>query len=139
MKLDPGTRLPRHNMPFELGLFLGAKRFGSKEQNRKAALILDRRAFRYRASLSDISGFDIEIHKASPQAAIRQVRDWLDSFSRHQASLPGCDFIGGQYRRFLRQLPGAVKKFRLNPDQLTYADLCRTMEAWLREDPERPQ
>src|SRR5580698_2134393 len=23
MKIDPRTRLPRHNMPFELGLFLG--------------------------------------------------------------------------------------------------------------------
>src|SRR5258708_4049881 len=25
MKIDPRTRLPRHNMPFELGLFLGCE------------------------------------------------------------------------------------------------------------------
>jgi len=47
------------NMPFELGLFLGAKRFGAGLQGKKAAIVLDRAPFRYRAALSDISGQDI--------------------------------------------------------------------------------
>jgi hypothetical protein len=40
MNLDRRSRLPRFNMPFELGLFLAAKSFGSGRQRRKVALIL---------------------------------------------------------------------------------------------------
>ena len=36
-ELDPTTQLPRFNMPLELGIFLGAKRFGDAEQNKKNA------------------------------------------------------------------------------------------------------
>jgi hypothetical protein len=65
MKLDPNTKLGRFNMPFELGLFFGAKRFGSRLQKRKIALILDHGGYRYRAALSDISGQDIAVHKGN--------------------------------------------------------------------------
>ena len=41
-ELDAGTGLPRFNMPFELGLFLGATKYGSRSVKRKATLILDR-------------------------------------------------------------------------------------------------
>ena len=34
-KLDRNNRLPRFNMPLELGLFLGAKRFGTKSLKSK--------------------------------------------------------------------------------------------------------
>ena len=40
-ELDRISRLPRFNMPFELGLFLGAKRFGGARQRRKTCLILE--------------------------------------------------------------------------------------------------
>src|SRR5690349_6674469 len=33
--LDAATRLPRFNMPLELGIFLGAKRFGGLKHSRK--------------------------------------------------------------------------------------------------------
>ena len=36
-----GANLPRLNMPLELGLFLGCKRFGGAAQRKKACLILD--------------------------------------------------------------------------------------------------
>jgi hypothetical protein len=87
--LDPKTKLPRFNMPFELGMFFAAKRFGSHQQKRKIALILDTRAYRYDASLSDISGQDIEVHKGVVKTAISQVRDWLDNCNGAQHSLPG--------------------------------------------------
>lgn len=34
-ELDRANKLPRFNMPLELGLFLGASRFGSPKQRRK--------------------------------------------------------------------------------------------------------
>src|SRR4051812_48514050 len=36
---DSTTNLPRFNMPLELGLFLGAKRFGRAQQKLKTCLI----------------------------------------------------------------------------------------------------
>src|SRR5216684_1644429 len=40
-ELDAHTGLPRFNMPLELGMFLGAKRFGRAKQKQKTCLILD--------------------------------------------------------------------------------------------------
>ena len=37
---DKSSKLPRFNMPLELGIFLGAKKFGIEEQKRKKCLIL---------------------------------------------------------------------------------------------------
>jgi hypothetical protein len=38
-ELDGRTRLPRFNMPLELGLFLAAKKFGDARQSRKKCII----------------------------------------------------------------------------------------------------
>jgi hypothetical protein len=46
-ELDRRNRLPRFNMPLELGLFLGAQRFGGGAQRRKACLLLDREPYRW--------------------------------------------------------------------------------------------
>jgi hypothetical protein len=40
-ELDSRSKLPRFNMPLELGLFIGAKRFGGASHRRKSCLILD--------------------------------------------------------------------------------------------------
>lgn len=55
VNLDSVTGLPRFNMPLELGLFLGCKRYGGPRQATKRCLILDSDRYRYRAFLSDIA------------------------------------------------------------------------------------
>jgi hypothetical protein len=55
-QLDRDTRLPRFNMPLELGMYLGAKYFGSGDQRRKAAIVLDTDRYRYQKFISDIAG-----------------------------------------------------------------------------------
>ena len=77
VNLSAGTNLPRFNMPLALGLFLACKRFGGKAQQRKACLILDRNPYRYRASISDISGQDIHLHQGKANEAIVEVKNWL--------------------------------------------------------------
>jgi hypothetical protein len=134
MGIDSATKLPRLNMAFELGLFLAAKSFGSGRQKRKVGLILDRSGYRYREALSDISGQDIAFHRGDPRRAIREVRDWLDTCQRGSYSLPGGEHLGNEYERFRRQLPRASKEIKLNPSELTYADLCRAIEAWLKDN-----
>jgi hypothetical protein len=39
---DADSGLPRFNMPLELGIFLGAQRFGTRQHKTKNCLILDR-------------------------------------------------------------------------------------------------
>jgi len=129
MTLDPGTRLPRHNMAFELGLFLGWE-FANRRRTRKSCLILDREAYRYRKSLSDLSGRDIQPHKGTPALAMRAVRDWLVTESGY-ADAPGGDYIVKQYRSFRRRLPQLCKRMRRKVKELPFHDYRDMVEAWL--------
>ena len=52
-QLDRESRLPRFNMPLELGIFIGAKAFGGKDHRRKAAIVFDTDRFRYQKYISD--------------------------------------------------------------------------------------
>jgi hypothetical protein len=121
-------------MPFELGLFLAAKAFGSTQQKSKKALIFDSIGYRYRDSLSDISGLDIKTHGDDAKKAIYEVRNWLDNSRGGDTSLPGGAHIVKQYRRFTKDLPTGSKKIKLKADELTFADVCRAMERWFKDN-----
>jgi hypothetical protein len=129
--LDAATGLPRFNMPLELGLFLGCKRFGPETHAKKRCLVLDSDPYRYRAFISDISGQDIRAHGADPERAVREVRDWLQTASK-RTTLPGGGEIVEQYRRFRDDLPDICATLVLEPDRLTFLDLSRTIAHWLR-------
>lgn len=81
MESNKKGELARFNMPFELGLDFGCKRFKGGAHNDKKCLILDKEPYRYKKSLSDISGNDISNHNNSPEKVIGQIRQWLQ---RHQ-------------------------------------------------------
>ncbi len=66
----------RLNMPFELGIDYGCRQF-NPECADKEFLILEEKAYRYQATLSDLAGCDIEIHRGDYQEAIKKVRNWL--------------------------------------------------------------
>lgn len=119
------TNLPRFNMPLELGLFLGCRRFGARNQSKKRTLILDSEQYRYRQFISDISGQDIRAHGGNPENAIRQVRDWLQAISR-RSGLAGGGEIVDRYRRFQADLPDICVALALEPDRLTFLDLSAT-------------
>jgi hypothetical protein len=65
--LDGATHLPRFNMPLELGIFLGAKKFGQGRQREKVCLIFDREKYRYQKFISDLSAYDIRAHGGRSQ------------------------------------------------------------------------
>ncbi len=120
---DQPYQLPRFNMPLELGIFLGAKRFGSSS-SRKRCLIMDRAPYRYKRFISDIGGQDIKAHDQSPATAIRHVRDWLQS-------APGK--IWKDYQQFRRELPVIAEEAQLDPGQLTFLDYLQLVINWLKE------
>ena len=129
--MDATTRLPRFNMPLELGLFLGCKRYGPPQQSQKRSIILDRELHRYRQFISDIAGQDIHAHGGSPDRAIIEIRDWLQATSKRKL-LPGGSEIIQQYRRFQSDLPSICSEARLDPSHLTFIDLSWVVTQWLR-------
>jgi hypothetical protein len=58
-ELDSVSLLPRFNMPLELGIDWGCRRYGPLH-NDKAILIFDSQRYRYQRFISDVSGCDIE-------------------------------------------------------------------------------
>lgn len=126
--------LPRFNMPLELGLFLGAKRFGAGPQSRKSCLVLDRDSYRYQEFISDIAGQDIAAHANDPAEAIRAVRDWL-SISKAGIRRPaGGPVIAGRYRRFMTELPKICADAELQASELTFVEYADMASTWLRRE-----
>lgn len=74
--------LPRFNMPYELGLDLGACEYGGPKLKTKRTLILETARFHYQKVLSDIAGQDIEDHNDDPQTLITKVRNWVSRNSK---------------------------------------------------------
>jgi len=127
---DPVSGLPRFNMPLELGLFLGAHRFGGKKHSRKKSLILDQEEHRYQSFISDIAGQDIHSHGRSVGRLIEQISTWL----RDQAqdyNIPGGRAIPAEFDRFQADLPAIAASKRLEPSELTFKDLTNIAVEWI--------
>ena len=69
--------IARFNMPLELGLDIGCRKFMGSAWNKKKCLILESRQFRYQKAISDLSGSDIKKHNNKPENLVRQVRNWF--------------------------------------------------------------
>jgi hypothetical protein len=127
---DPGSALPRFNMPLELGLFLGARKFGGRAQSRKKTLILDSDQHRYQAFISDIAGQDIHAHRGEVARLIEEVATWLRDEAR-DPDVPGGRAIAAEYARFCVDLPEITATKRLEPDELTFKDLTAIAAEWI--------
>jgi hypothetical protein len=123
----------RLNMPFELGIDVGCRAFGSRLQKQKRCLILECERYRYQAGLSDLSGSDISVHKNDPIEAVREVRKWLVSQCRPQAvgaaKIWGAflDFITDNYDELTEQ-----KGFSSHDvEAISVPELIDYMESWV--------
>lgn len=129
-ELDEISGLPRFNMPLELGIFFGAKKFGVQEQKRKNCLVLDREPYRYQQFISDIAGQDIQVHNNSPEVVIKVVRNWLRTASGRQTLLPG-NVIWKRYQNFVKDLPQMAQDFQLEVNDLIFNDYVWVLGEWL--------
>jgi hypothetical protein len=130
-ELDADHRLPRFNMPFEFGLFMGAKLFGSEEHGRKACVVLDSERSRYQWFFSDIAGQDIRSHGSDAERTIHAVRDFLATHCPPHLILPGGRMLVERYRAFCRDLPASCEEVHLDPESLTFRDLTVLIVGWL--------
>jgi hypothetical protein len=129
---DAVTNLPRFNMPLELGMFLGAKRYGRAEQKQKSCLILDVERYRFQKFISDIAGQDIAAHGGEPSRAIRAVRDWLSNATPKSIRIPGGAMIARRYDLFRMDLPAMCERLQLSVDELTFNNYVVQVEEWLK-------
>ncbi len=135
-EIDKYTGLPRFNMPFELGLDLGCKRFGESFQIEKVSLILDIEPFRYRKFISDISGLDISPHRGKEKDVVRVVRDWLSlELDTKLIIIPGGDMIFQRYQVFKLALPFLCRKLNWKQKELPFADFSYAVASWISENP----
>lgn len=135
-ELDKETKLPRFNMPFELGVFLAARKFGAWHQRKKKCLILDREKYRYHKFISDISGQDVEAHEHDSRKIVEVVRNWLRNASR-RITIPGGSAIWEDYQIFRSDLPEMCNDLRLDADSLIYNDYVMLVTAWLKAREEK--
>jgi hypothetical protein len=134
-ELDDTFALPRFNMPFEFGIFVGAKAFGVRDQRRKACVVLDVERYRFQKFISDIAGQDIREHQRNVGAMIQQVRDFLSCHHPGMVMLPGGKAVVERYGEFARQLPESCGRFRLDREALTYRDLANLVVGWIDVNP----
>ena len=126
----------RLNMPFELGIDYGCRKFKGPPWDSKKILILEAEKYRYQAAISDLSGSDIAMHKNEPVIACTEVRNWL---ARELGNTtPGPTAVWARFNDFMAW----------NYDSLTargYSDkdiadqpideLIRCMKEWITANP----
>lgn len=110
------NELPRFNMPFEPGLAMGARRFGSRSQRRDRIKIMVEESYRLPAYLSDLGGNDPTAHHADTVAVIRVVRNFL-----HRAPtggrLAGPAKLARDFARF-KEVPEVAERIGFDANEI---------------------
>lgn len=122
----------RLNMPFELGIDFGCRRFKGGVAAEKQCLILEVERHRYQAALSDISGSVIEVHENKPEEIVAVVRNWLNHEAHLDADGPAA--IWGAFTDFMADNYDELTARGFSPrniEQLPINELMRYMAQWV--------
>jgi hypothetical protein len=124
----------RLNMPFELGIDYGCRRFASNHLKNKKCLILERGTVDYRKALSDVSGVDIKNHDNDPPKMVRAIRNWfIETVGLKEAAGPTAiwnkfnDFTSDFYTR--RQAEGFSDE---DLDMMPVREYTDFIKKWIR-------
>jgi len=128
--------LPRFNMPFELGLFLGAASFGSVQQQEKSCLVLVRGRDLHQHYISDLAGCDPVPHQNDPDQMVRAVRHWVVTEQpAKETSLPNARELMRYFRQFQANAARVRRKAGLARSDETFTDLAVSVYAWIKGNP----
>jgi hypothetical protein len=104
-------------MPFELGLALGAKRFGGPSHRSDRIKIMVAERYKLPAYPSDLGGNDPDAHHAKPDQLIRIVRNFLD-VSPSGGPLPGPAKLMETFALFSEALPALAQEIEHRPQEI---------------------
>jgi hypothetical protein len=127
--------LPRFNMPLELGIFYGAKIFGSAEQKTKVCLVLSKERFEYQKYISDFAGQDIAAHGNEPHLAIKALRGFLSPHLRRSLQSP--KVLWDRYTRFNEELRLVCAQKELDENELQFWERIDLAIDWSKENRQR--
>jgi hypothetical protein len=133
VELDAVNKLPRFNMPLELGFFLAAKRYGGDGQKDKRCIIFDAEPYRYQMFISDLSGLDFTPHNDDIETMITAVRNFLHSTSKRK-SIPTARTMCQSYRAFCIARPDLVAAANLGHGALQFSDYENLVIEWVAAD-----
>ena len=132
VELDRKNKLPRFNMPFELGIVIGCKKIAGERFSKRPILVMERKSYTTQKCLSDIAGQDLKAHEGSPSRIIRIVQAWLSQQSR-RPGIPGHLRIDRAFQSFYERLPDLCDVAGLDFDDLSYSDFVILATQWLVE------
>ncbi len=127
---DGNPPLPRFNMPLELGLFLGARKFGGRKHKDKVCIVFDREKYRYQKFISDIAGQDIQSHDGSIGIVIEKLAAWLRLQTR-DSKIPGGSEIAREFAAFDALLPAFLQAEKLSRAEMGFGDYCHIVTQYL--------
>ena len=133
MESTKKNQLARFNMPFELGMDIGCKEFGGEKMKDKFLLILDKERYRYQRAISDLSGNDIDIHKNSPEIAIRKFRNWIRKIKG--THIDSANKIWRIYNEFNGDFYFIAKEYELSREdieEMPWEELSQHIKRWLK-------
>lgn len=130
--LDTLNNLPRFNMPLELGLDLGCKRYGKSYHQEKVVLVLDTEQYRYQKYISDLAGRDPAAHNDSDERVINEVRNWLRlELDPKLVKTPSGSLINQRYNQFQLALPSICAKLNWDINDLPFSDFAWAVADWI--------
>lgn len=135
VEITKESPLPRFNMPYELGVFMGCKHFGSNVHKKKDFLVLDAQPHRYKQLISDLAGYDFPAHNNEVDRVIENVRNWLAEAAGKQ--LPGPKYHQDRYDRFFLDFPNLCKAMHHTPESIGFIDYYALVTAWIQEENKR--
>lgn len=122
----------RLNMPLELGIDYGCRKYRGEGRDNKHILILETERYRYQKAVSDLAGVDIGAHGDDYEKIIRKVRNWLVTEAAIQAD--GASRIKRAYEDFQEwYYERQIEKGFSEEDIQDYptAELLLAMQEWI--------
>lgn len=125
--------LPRFNMPYELGLDIGAHEYGTAKLKRKRILILETERYQYQKVISDIAGQDIENHNNDPKTLVTKVRNWF-SANFPNKTIVGQSEIWIAYNQFIDDLESNLspKYSKKEIADMPMGDIIKFARIWVK-------
>lgn len=125
----------RMNMPFELGIDYGLRRFSRGRHKGKRFLILERDRYEFQKALSDLSGVDIKAHRNEPDEVVRAIRNWLVEVGALE-SAPSPKAVWYAFARFASDFYNARQAAGFSDDDLNMMPVPEYLDfidEWVRE------
>ena len=113
---------PRFNMPFELGIFFGASKFGNNTQKKKVALVFEETKYSYQQIISDLNGIDTKAHSSNTEKLIRELRNWI-KIQKPNLEISLASEITLEFNELNTYLP-----------EMSFNDFCKGVEVYLERN-----